>query len=182
MRAKILDESDLSRVLASSDAQESAMVLLSFRAGLRAMEISKLDWRMVLDASGSIGDFIDLPNMATKGRTGAGRVPLSADLKRALLKLAAMRRFPKKGPVILAPRGGVLSAHAVAQRLTRKYRSVGLDASSHSGRRSFATDLAGKVSAFGVKRAMRHAHISTTLLYVDDAASDAAVVTAITGG
>lgn len=181
MRAKILDEAEIQRVLASCDAQNAAMILLTHRAGLRACEVAKLDWRYVLDASGSIADFIDLPNLATKGRTGAGRIPLSADLRRALLKLAAMRRFPTKGPLILAPRGGALSAHAVAQRINRLYGKAGLDASSHSGRRSFATKLAGQVSAFGVQRAMRHSNIGTTRLYVDDAASDAAVVEAING-
>ena len=180
MRAKILSETDLCRVLARCDIQTTAMILLTHRAGLRAMEVARLDWRMVLDGSGSIADFIDLPNVATKGRTGAGRIPISSDLKRALLKLAAMRRFPTKGPIILAPRGGALSAHAIAQRINRIYAKVGLDASSHSGRRSYATKLAGKgLNAFQVQRAMRHADISTTRLYVDDAASDQAVVEAI---
>ena len=180
MRAKVLSESDLSRVLARCDIQAAAMILLTHRAGLRAMEVAALDWRMVLDASGAIADHIDLPALATKGATGQGRIPVSSDLRRALLKLAAMRRFPTQGPVILAPRGGALSAHAIAQRIKRIYAKAGLDASSHSGRRSYATRLAGAgLNAFQVQRAMRHSDIGTTRLYVDDAASDRAVVAAI---
>ena len=180
MRAKILSESDITRVLTRCDIQAKAMILLTHRAGLRAMEISRLDWRMVLDAAGSIADFIDLPAIASKGRTGAGRIPVSADLRRALLRLAATQRFPTKGPVILAPRGGHLSAHAVAQRINRIYAKTGLDASSHSGRRSYATRLASSgLNAFQVQRTMRHSDISTTRLYVCDAASDRAVVEAI---
>lgn len=182
MRAKILLDTDISRVLARSDAQEAVMVLLTHRAGLRAMEVAALDWRMVRDATGGLADFIDLPNVATKGRTGQGRIPLSGDLKRALLRLSALRRHPKKGPVILAPRGGSLSAHAVAQRLKRLYGAAGIDATSHSGRRSYATRLAsaGLVPS-QVQRAMRHADISTTLLYIDDAASDLDLAHAIRG-
>ena len=179
MRAKILSESDVARVLSRCDRQETTTVLLTHRAGLRAMEVARLDWRMVTTPSGSIAEFIDLPPIASKGRTGAGRIPISRDLKAALLRLAAARRHPKAGPVILAPRGG-LSAHAVAQRLRRAYLRAGVDASSHSGRRSYATRLAGSgLNAFQVQRAMRHSDISTTRLYVDDAASDQAVVKAI---
>ena len=180
MRAKLISEIDLGRTLARCDVQAAAMILLTHRAGLRACELSALDWRMVLDASGSIADHIDLPAIATKGRTGQGRIPVSSDLRRALLKLAALRRFPTRGPVILAPRGGALSAHAIAQRIKRIYTKAGLDASSHSGRRTYATRLAGAgLNAFQVQRAMRHSDIGTTRLYVDDAASDRAVVAAI---
>lgn len=181
MRAKLVSESDLTAVLTKCDAQAKVMVLLGHRAGLRACEIAALDWRMILDASGSIADAIDLPAIASKGRTGQGRIPVSADLRRALLKLAASRRHVRTGPVVLAPRGRQrLSAHAVAQRINRLYAKTGLDASSHSGRRSYATRLAGAgLNAFQVQRAMRHSDISTTKLYVDDAASDLAVVEAI---
>ena len=181
MRAKLVSESDLPAVLAKCDAQAKVMVLLTHRAGLRAMEVAALDWRMVLDAAGTIADVIDLPAIASKGRTGQGRIPVSVDLKRALLKLAASRRHVRTGPVVLAPRGRQgLSAHAVAQRINRLYAKTDLDASSHSGRRTYATRLAGAgLNAFQVQRAMRHSHISTTRLYVDDAASDRAVVEAI---
>lgn len=179
MPANVIHEIDLSRVLAGADRQQSVMLLLSHRGGLRACEIAALDWRHVLDAAGGIADAIDLPAIATKGKTGQGRIPISADLRIALLKLAAQRRFPRKGSVVLGDRGS-LSAHAVAQRINRQYGRNGLDASSHSGRRGFATRLAGSgLNAFQVQRAMRHSDISTTRLYVDDAASDRAVVAAI---
>ncbi len=179
MPANIIHELDLTRVVAGADRQQTAMLLLSHRAGLRAMEIAALDWRHILDAAGGIADFIDLPALATKGKTGQGRVPMAVDLRAALLKLAASRRFPRKGKVVVGDRGA-LSAHAVGQRLNRLYERNGLAASSHSGRRGFATRLAGSgLNAFQVQRAMRHADISTTRLYVDDSASDHAVVEAI---
>ena len=166
MPANIIHELDLTRVVAGADRQQTAMLLLSHRAGLRAMEIAALDWRHILDAAGGIADFIDLPALATKGKTGQGRVPMAADLRAALLKLAAQRRFPRKGRIVVGDRGP-LSAHAVAQRINRLYERNGLDASSHSGRRGFATRLAGSgLNAFQVQRAMRHSDISTTRLYV----------------
>ena len=95
MPANVIHETDLARVLAHTGRQQTAMLLLSHRAGLRACEIAALDWRMVLDAAGGIADFIDLPAISSKGRTGQGRVPMAADLRAALLKLAAQRRFPR---------------------------------------------------------------------------------------
>lgn len=183
MRAKILNETEVERTLAICRPQEAVMVLLSHKAGLRAMEIAALDWRMVLDASGAVADALDLPAMATKGKTGAGRVPMAPELKVALIKLAAIQRFPRKGNVIRAPKGAGFAAHSVAQKLKRLYAKAGLDASSHSGRRTFATRLASHkgLNAFQVQRAMRHSDIAATRPYVDDAASDLAVVAAITG-
>ncbi len=132
---------------------------------------------MVRDASGNLGDVLDLPAIASKGRTGAGRIPLASDLRRALLRWSAMRRHPTTGPVICGSRCQRISAHAVSKRLSKLYRKAGLTgASSHSGRRTFATKLANKgLNAFQVQRAMRHADITTTKLYVGDAASDAEV-------
>jgi len=179
MPANVIHEADLARVLAHANRQQHVMLLLSHRAGLRAMEIAALDWRHCLDAAGGIADAIDLPALATKNRTGQGRIPVASDLKAALLKLAAQHRHPRRGRVIVGDRGP-LSAHAVGQRLNRLYERNGLDASSHSGRRTYATRLSGKgLNAFQLQRAMRHADISTTRKYVDDAASDALVVEAI---
>src|SRR3979409_1142315 len=41
--------------------RDRVMILLSFKAGLRAGEIAKLTWPMLLDADGRIGDRILLP-------------------------------------------------------------------------------------------------------------------------
>ena len=52
---------------------------------------------------------------------------------------------------------------------TRVYRGAGIDgASSHSGRRSFATALASRgVGVRVLMRAMGHRNISTTIGYID---------------
>lgn len=46
------------------------MVLLSVKAGLRAVEIAFLTWRMVINPKGELGTFIHLPNAASKGGAG----------------------------------------------------------------------------------------------------------------
>src|SRR3954454_6590044 len=82
--------------------RDRVMILLSVKAGLRAGEISKLTWAMLLDASGWISGRIALYDAAAK--KGSGRViPLHRQLHRALLQL---RRQPGSvGPVIRSERG-----------------------------------------------------------------------------
>lgn len=173
--AKTLTESDLARTLAVCDAQEAVMVLAGHRAGLRALEVAGLTWDMVTDTSGNLADHIDLPALNSKGKRGGARLPMADDLLAALRRLWRMRRFPTSGPVILSPRCERVKAHAVVKRLRRVYERAGLHgATSHSGRRTFATRLLEekRLSLPSVQMAMRHAKASTTLGYVDPAGDD----------
>src|SRR5258708_29325411 len=66
--------------------RDRVMILLSFKAGLRAGEIAKLTWSMILDADGRLAGYIELHDMAAKKRSGR-TIPLHPDLRRALLRL-----------------------------------------------------------------------------------------------
>jgi hypothetical protein len=48
------------------------MVLLSFKARLRAKEIAGLTWSMVTDATGELADAISLPEQGVEGKSQAG--------------------------------------------------------------------------------------------------------------
>jgi len=67
------------------------MILLSVKVGLRTKEIANLTWSMVTDAQGALGDAIQLPNSASKGRNGGRTVPLNPALHQALADLRAKR-------------------------------------------------------------------------------------------
>src|SRR6267154_1125109 len=61
------------------------VVLLSIKAGLRAAEIAKLAWDMVLDPSGEVGVTLALPDRIAK--KGGGRsIPLHGELREALIE------------------------------------------------------------------------------------------------
>src|SRR5664279_5241320 len=62
------------------------IVLLSVKAGLRAAEIAKLTWDMVLDPGGGIGHAIELQDRIAKKRGGRS-IPLHADLREALVDI-----------------------------------------------------------------------------------------------
>ena len=101
-RAKTLAPSALNRVLRyvkhhADPTRSRVIVLLSVKAGLRAAEIAKLEWPMVLDAKGRIAEVIEIRDCIAK--KGAGRiVPVHPDLRSALVRLLA--RDGSDGPVV----------------------------------------------------------------------------------
>src|SRR3989442_5002548 len=73
-------------------ARDRVMFLLSIKAGLRAKEIASLTWAMVTDATGQVGEALQLQNRASKGKTGGRTIPLHPDLQDALIALQTARR------------------------------------------------------------------------------------------
>src|ERR1700704_1865469 len=83
--------------------RDRVMILLSVKAGLRAGEIAKLTWTMMLEADGRLADRIELHDRAAKKRSGRP-IPLHDDLRRELLILR--RQTGSNGAVIQSERGG----------------------------------------------------------------------------
>jgi len=145
--------------------------LLSTRAGLRAHEIAHLMWSMVLDASGSISDCLRLENRASKGTSGRV-VPLSSDLRSAL-ETWRTEQAPGGKYVVSTERAPRTSAQAVVNMFFRWYSDLGLvGCSSHSGRRTFITNAARKISTVGgsirdVQMLAGHSDLRTTQRYIE---------------
>jgi integrase/recombinase XerD len=126
--------------------------LLSIKARLRAKEIASLTWAMVTDAAGQIGEAIHLQNRASKGKTGGRTIPMHPDLHAALVTLQTRRAdmVTPERPILFSERGGGLSPATVRLWFHRLYTSLKMDGcSSHSGRWTFITRAARKVSQVG---------------------------------
>ena len=155
--------------------RDRLMILLSVKAGLRAGEIAKLTWSMVLDADGRLADSIALHDIAAKKRSGR-TIPLHPELRRALLLLR--RQTGDEGAVIRSERGGTrgLRPGSVVNWFRRLYRDLGLNGcSSHSGRRTFITNAARLVFKAGgslcdVQQLAGHRSIEQTQAYIDASA------------
>ena len=146
--------------------------LLSVKAGLRAKEIARLNWLMTNDSQGEIGWIIYLLDSASKGKSGR-IIPLNEDLRNALIEYRdRVMRFA--GPfVISTERGLSTSPQAIVNMFQRWYRHLGfVGCSSHSGRRTFITNAARKISTVGgslkdVQELAGHANLRTTQRYIE---------------
>jgi integrase/recombinase XerD len=128
-------------------ARDRVIILLSVKAGLRACEIARLDWSMVLDARGQVGNFIEVRDAIEKMR-GGRRVPLHGDLRRALVRLKS--RELASGPVVRSARGGPMQPNSIVNWFVVLFHELEFEGcSSHSGRRTFITNAARKAHRAG---------------------------------
>ena len=174
--AKVLAAGSLRLLLAAVSkgryrTRNRVIVLLSFKAGLRACEIGRLTWPMVTDATGGISPIIELSPKAAKMGRGR-RIPLHDDLKLELQKLITSIEN-RNGPVVVSERSGYMTAKSIVNWFKRYYVALGLEGcSSHSGRRSFVTNAARSVHRAGgslrdVQQLAGHSSIKTTQGYID---------------
>ena len=85
-QAKVLRARELQRLLdhvshSRYPERDRVMVLLSFKAGLRAKEIASITWSMLTSATGELAESISLPNKASKGSNGGRTIPLHNELR-----------------------------------------------------------------------------------------------------
>ena len=175
-QAKTLTPAEVRRVMdfiatRPHAARNRAMLLMTHQAGMRVGEVAALRYCDVLNGDGSIRDEIHLSAEQTKGkhsRTVFVNIKMRKELalyvievppKDKSLALFYTQKEPKRG----------FTANTLSQFFHVLYKAVGLEgASSHSGRRTFATTLASKgVGVRVLMRAMGHRNISTTIGYID---------------
>lgn len=151
--------------------RNKVIALLSVKAGLRAAEIAKLTWEMVLGPDGEVASLLELEDQAAKKRHGR-RIPIHPDLQAALAELQ-ISSGNRTGAVVRSERGGAMSPLSVVIWFGRAYRTLGLaGCSSHSGRRTFITKAARSVHKAGgslrdVQLLAGHSSIQTTQRYID---------------
>lgn len=174
--AKVLEPDDVRLALAHVRFQRHpdrnrAIILLSFKAGLRACEIAGLTWPMILATDGSIATHISVTGSIAK--YGSGRqIPINRLLRAALMALHKAEDYPDQGPVIRSERGAAMMPGAIVNWFSATYRALGLTGcSSHSGRRTFITRAARLLPKTGgslrdVQELAGHRAITTTERYI----------------
>ncbi len=173
-QARTLNDKQLKAVFAHCAtrrhaARDRAIVAVSFMAGLRAKEIAALTIDNVRDEQGKVRDEFVLSKEQTKGRK-ARRVFVSTKLKQELLAYFGKVKL-RHGCYALfqSQKGAAFSPNTMCQLFLNIYAEAGIDgASSHSGRRSLLTRLAGKgISVRVLAEIAGHSSIAITQRYLD---------------
>ena len=182
-QAKVLSKQQIESLYLSlsltRDPERNRLIfLLSVKAGLRAKEIAGLTWGMVLDASGELADQIALENLASKGTSGR-IIPINKLLKQELQRQLGTTLIKttvqeiRNQRVVQTQRGRATSAQVIVNMFKGWYTRAGLiGCSSHSGRRTFITNAAKKISTVGgslrdVQWLAGHSSLQTTQRYID---------------
>jgi integrase/recombinase XerD len=175
-QAKTLTEQELRRVLdyiavRPHALRNRAMLLVTHSAGLRVGEVASLRFEDVVASDGTVRDEILLLPEQTKGHF-ARLVFINAKLKRELKAYISQYPTTKPGAKLFYSQKREelgFTANTLTQHFHYLYKRAGLvGASSHSGRRTFITNLAAK--GVGVRVLMSlagHRNIGTTQAYID---------------
>ena len=175
-QARALGAAEMEQVLEHVNAGRHAhrnrcFILLTHLAGMRVGEVASLRWVDVLTADGHIKEEIRLLPEMTKGKH-ARTVFISTRLRQELQQYADIyrRAAPLDCPLFYSQKGARsgFTANSLTQTIAKLYRGAGLDgATSHSGRRTFLTNLANKGTAIHLLRTLAgHRSISTTATYL----------------
>jgi integrase/recombinase XerD len=175
-QAKTLNQQELRKVLdyistRKHSARNRALLMTTFLSGMRVGEVSSLRFKDVVDSDGNIRNEIRLTPEMTKGEF-ARVVFVNERLRKELHQYIRIYNPQDKTLKFFYSQKRAsdgFNANTLTQHFHFLYKRAGLDgASSHSGRRSFITNLASKgVSVRVLMSLAGHRSISTTQAYID---------------
>lgn len=207
-RAKTLTPEQLDMLLADIEEnstmpiRDRLIALLSFKAGLRVAEITKIKVSHMTDAEGKIGKTINIFSNVAKGGKAERQIPMHPEIKKALadfmkaypgVQTIAISSQPFRWRARIVPgmkcpkdvRIRPMQVNALTQYVSRMFDRFGLpEATSHSGRRTFGTTLARSCNRFhnslkDVQILLGHRRLETTESYLEPSDDVSAMVAAL---
>ncbi|NOT15557.1 MAG: site-specific integrase [Methylotenera sp.] len=183
-QARTLNEKELNLILLyvktrKHAARDRAMILMTHWAGMRIGEVAATKISDVLALDGTIKTEINLTAAQTKGKHA--RTVVLADKLRKELHTYLQERFDTKQliPVTYSnvfnkalfatQKRESFNANTACYHMHMLYKAAGIDgASSHSGRRSFLTNLSAKAVPLKVLMELAgHRQAQTTMRYIN---------------
>lgn len=174
-QAKTLTQNEIDQVLryiATKNRyaiRNRALLLTSFYSGMRVGEIASLTISDIQNDDDTIKSEIRLSASQTKGNVGRV-VFVNEKLRTELDNYLRNRRIKDKDkPLFYTEKREGFNANTLTQWFFWLYKKAGISsASSHSGRRTFITNLANKGVGVRVLASLAgHKSINTTMIYID---------------
>ncbi len=171
-KAAYISESDLQLTLKSLKGKNSvrnqAVLLASHFMGLRAKEMASLKMGDVYDFRNHIlRDTIRLLAAYTKGNKYREVFLLDTTARNIMLEYILSREDSgPEAPLFLSQKLQPFTANTMQRMIGNLYKKAGINGTSHSGRRSFATRLIRhNVDIYSIQQLMGHSSITTTQEY-----------------
>jgi integrase/recombinase XerD len=173
-KARVPTEAELKRLYGVTRAgkhsrRNAAILILSYRLGFRAKEISKLRIQDVMDERSQLREECSLSWSMTKG--GKPRVAyLTNSVVKSVLREYLNQRRENDGERFKPGAPLILSQNSLQQLMHTLHERAGIiGGRSHSGRRWFATELISKgVDLKAVSVLMGHSTVAMTARYAED--------------
>ncbi len=175
-QAKVLNKKEIAKLmkavaLTKHPLRNKTMVYMSFFAGARACEIANIRVCDVLGADGSIREVVTLSASQTKGQQ-RHRLFINKQLQKQLADYIAAKpnlMLNTKQALFQSQKRSGFSAQTVINLFAKLYDDACISgASSHSGRRTFITNLADKgINPRVIQSLARHSSLNTTMRYID---------------
>jgi len=159
--------------LFKNSQRNQLIISLTFYSGLRIGEVTKLKWKDAIDSNLTVKDEIILSAKDNKSNE-VQRLFLNKKLRLEILKYKIFysqkyKHINLESPLIISQRNTQFSPNSLCQLINSLYKRCNLPtATTHSGRRSFITNLANKsLNAKVIMSLARHKNLSTTQRYID---------------
>lgn len=171
-KAAYISEIDLQLTLKSlkgkNATRNQAVLLASHFMGLRAKEMASLKMGDVYDFRNHIlRDTIRLLAAYTKGNKYREVFLLDTTARNIMLEYILSREDSgPEAPLFLSQKLQPFTANTMQRMIGNLYKKAGINGTSHSGRRSFATRLIRhNVDIYSIQQLMGHSSITTTQEY-----------------
>ena len=159
--------------LFKNSQRNQLIISLTFYGGLRIGEVTKLKWKDVIDNNLTVKDEIILSAENNKSNE-VQRLFLNKKLRLEIVRYKTFysqkyKHLNLESPLIISQRNTQFSPNSLCQLINSLYKRCNLPtATTHSGRRSFITNLANKsLNAKVIMSLARHKNLSTTQRYID---------------
>ena len=148
--------------------RDTAIYLLTYRAGMRIGSVAGLTLADVVDARGELKQVVVLRRSITKGGKTITAYINHPELQAALLAWLKTRENKRFVPLFFSQKGSAFSANSLAQVMLKHYKNVGLEGySSHSGRRgAISAWCKSGLDIVAVSKLAGHSSLNTTMRYI----------------